>query len=950
MKQENPDTPMSAYQEGDSMKRTALITLFALLLVSVITNVPNTSAQVSAWHINAGGADYTAGNGDVFVADKAYVAGDFGYTGNKRDFSFTNAIANTDDDPIYQDVASNKNFSYLFDVPNGDYNVTLYFMEPWQDAVGERVFDVSMEGAVVLDNYDIYAAAGARYTAVTETIAINVSDGTLNINFDFVNRYAMVAAISVVSGTPPVPAPEITVAPTSLDYGDVVNGTDSDLSVTVTNDGTDFLDISSLSTTNPSFAVISPTAPLSITMGSSEIVTVRFSPTVTGLYTDTLDIASNDTDEPVVSVALSGNGVEAPPNEPDIAVSPTSVDFGNVAPGGTADQIVTIDNVGLQLLSVSALSTDNGVFTIVSPTAPFDVAAGASQDVTVRFSPTVDGVENGNLTITSNDPDEGTVVVSLTGTGASTPAVAYRINAGGPNYTDTLGNLFVADKAYTAGDFGFTGNKRDFSFTNPVANTDDDALYQDLAANIAFSYLFDLPNGNYDVTLYFMEPWQSAAGERLFDVTVEGTLILDDYDIFVASGGQYTAVTEIIPVTVSDGQLNIDFARVNRYAMVAAISVVSEGGGPPPTDPDISVSPASLNFGQVQLGNTADQIVNVNNVGGQILTVSSITSSNGVFTIVSPTTPFDVGVSGSQAVTVHYTPTAVMVDNGDLTITSNDPDEGTVIVPMTGEGTDTPPPTTNYVNVTTSAGISSSHVINTSICAPDNNPPIGNGAAWGDYDGDGDVDVYLTSQSGTNWLYSNDGDGTFTNVTTSAGVAAVSHTSTTTVFIDYDNDGDQDLFVGGHGGNLFFENNGNGTFTDVTATTGLTDGGRAMTTGWADFNEDGFLDVYIAKHKLCAGDDQQEDKLFINDGDGTFTDVTTAYLCGGTAQCANVMGLGFVPGWLDYDNDGDLDLFLVNDDIGGAYQPTKLWRNDGSDGVGGWNFTEVSVAANASYS
>ena len=205
---------MSAYQEGDSMKRTALITLFALLLVSVITNVPNTSAQVSAWHINAGGADYTAGNGDVFVADKAYVAGDFGYTGNKRDFSFTNAIANTDDDPIYQDVASNKNFSYLFDVPNGDYNVTLYFMEPWQDAVGERVFDVSMEGAVVLDNYDIYAAAGARYTAVTETIAINVSDGTLNINFDFVNRYAMVAAISVVSGTPPVPAPEITVAPT----------------------------------------------------------------------------------------------------------------------------------------------------------------------------------------------------------------------------------------------------------------------------------------------------------------------------------------------------------------------------------------------------------------------------------------------------------------------------------------------------------------------------------------------------------------------------------------------------------------------------------------------------------------------------------------------------------------------------------------------------------------
>ncbi|MCP5098633.1 MAG: choice-of-anchor D domain-containing protein, partial [Chloroflexi bacterium] len=885
------------------MKRTALITLFALLFISIISNVPATAAQVSEWHINAGGAGHTAVNGDVFVADQAYTAGSYGFSGNKRDFAFSSAIANTDDDPIYQDIASNRNFSYLFDVPNGDYNVTLHFMEPWQDAVGERIFDVSMEGAVVLDDYDIYAVAGARYTAVTETIAVNVTDGTLDIDFDLVSRYSMVAAISVVSGTPPIPEPEITVSPTSLAFGDVVNGTDSDLTVSITNDGTADLNVSSLSTTNGLFSIVSPTAPVVITPASTEIVTVRFSPTATGAQSGDLTIASDDADEPTVTVALSGAGVEPPPNEPDIAVSPASVDFGSVAPSSTADQIVTISNNGTVSLTVSSLAMSNAVFSVVSPATPVVVLPASSQDVTVRFSPTVDGVENGDLTITSDDPDEGSVVVSLTGIGATAPAVAYHINSGGPDYTDTTGTLFVADKAYAAGDFGYSGNSRDFNFSSAIANTTDDALYQDVRANASFSYLFDLDNGDYDVTLYFMEPWQSAAGERVFDVTMEGVIVLDDYDIYAVAGAQYTAVSETATVTVSDGQLNIDFSRTSRVAMVSAISVVGEGTVTPPTDPDISVSPTSVNFGQITIGNSSDQVVNVNNVGGQTLTVSSMNSSNGVFTIVSPTTPFDVAPAGSQAVTVRYTPTTETTDNGDLTINSNDPDEASVVVPLSGEGVTTTP-TTAYTNVTTAAGISSSHVINTGICQPTNNPPIGNGAAWADYDGDGDVDVYLTSQSGTNWLYSNDGDGTFTNVTSAAGVAASSHTSTGTVFIDYDNDGDQDLFVGGHGGNVVYRNNGNSTFTDVSTSSGLADGGRSITAGWADFNEDGYLDVYIAKHKLCAGDDQQEDKLFINDGDGTFTDVTTAYLCGGSAQCANVMGLAFVPGWLDYDNDG----------------------------------------------
>ncbi len=933
------------------MKKTALITLIALLFMSIISNVPIAAADPSDWHINAGGADYTDGNGHLFVADKTYVAGDFGYTGNSRDFSFTSAIANTTDDVLYQTVRANVAFSYQFDIPAGDYDVTLHFMEPWQSAAGERLFDVTVEGALTLDDYDIYATAGGQYTAVTETFTVNVTDGTLDIDFARVSRVAMVSAITVEPSGPVILEPEITVTPTSLDFGDVVENTDSDMAVTITNDGTADLNVSSLTTTNGIFTVVSPIAPLVITPGNNEVVTVRFSPTGTGAQSGSLDIASDDADEATVSVTLDGNGIVAPPNEPDISVSPTSVDFGQTTTGGTADQIVTISNVGTQLLSVTALSSSNGVFTIVSPGTPVDVAAGADQDVTVRFSPTVDGVESGDLTISSNDPDEASVVVSLTGEGTSTPALANHINAGGTDYTDGNGDLFVTDKAYVGGDFGYSGNTRDFSFTDPIANTTDDTLYQTIRANRAFSYQFDVPAGDYDVTLYFIEPWQSAVGERVFDVLAEGVVVLDDYDIYAVAGATFTAVSETFTVNVTDGTLDIDFDRVNRTAMISAISVVSDGGIiNPPTEPDISVSPMSVDFGQVLLGNTADQIVTITNSGAQTLTVSSLASSNGVFTIVSPGTPVDVLPNGgSEAVTVRFTPTVEAVENGGLDITSNDPDEGVVTVSLTGEGV-TAAAATTYTNVTSAAGLSNSHVIDTSICQPTNNPPIGNGAAWADYDGDGDVDVYVTNQSGANWLYSNNGDGTFSDTASAAGVAASSHTSTGTVFIDYDNDGDQDLFVGGHNGNLVYENNGNGTFSDVTAASGLADGGRAMTAGWADFNNDGFLDVYLAKHKLCAGDDQQEDKLFVNDGDGTFSDVTTDYLCGGVAQCADVMGLGFVPGWNDYDNDGDQDIFLVNDDIGGAYQPTKLFRNDGSDGSGGWNFTEVAASADASYS
>ena len=100
-------------------------------------------------------------------------------------------------------------------------------------------------------------------------------------------------------------------------------------------------------------------------------------------------------------------------------------------------------------------------------------------------------------------------------------------------------------------------------------------------------------------------------------------------------------------------------------------------------------------------------------------------------------------------------------------------------------------------------------------------------------------------------------------------------------------------------------------FSDVTVTSGLGGfGGRTMMSAWADYDQDGFLDVYITRHDCPGSSDSVADQLFHNEGDRTFSDVS-GYLCPlGSAPCQDLEGLGFAPGWLDYDDDADMDLYI----------------------------------------
>ncbi len=223
----------------------------------------------------------------------------------------------------------------------------------------------------------------------------------------------------------------------------------------------------------------------------------------------------------------------------------------------------------------------------------------------------------------------------------------------------------------------------------------------------------------------------------------------------------------------------------------------------------------------------------------------------------------------------------------------------------------------------------------------------GLGCVWGDYDNDGFPDLYVT-QYGRNILYHNNGNGTFSDVTERAGVAGtdfgtVFHTGAT--FFDYDRDGRLDLYTGGYcnflptsqraceigkgvlsscrptvyGGSadVLYHNNGDGTFTNVTrAAKVFNPGGINLAVGAADYDNDGWPDLFVANDGMKAF-------LYHNNRDGTFTEVGMssgmALTSDGNAMAAMCISLG------DYDNDGFLDLFITDFQM----VPDHLWRNDG---------------------
>ena len=445
--------------------------------------------------LHSGGNAYTDTLGNSWAADNSFTGG--------QTSSTTHTIANTPDPTLYQSERYG-DFSYQFAVPNGSYDVKLKFAEIYWSSAGQRVFNVAINGTTVLSDFDIVAAAGAPNTAIDKTFPVTVSSGSITIQF--------------TTGTADLPK----------------------------------ISALEISTASGVFIQVSPTT---VSLNASQAQ--QFTASVTG----SSNTAVNWTFNPQIGT-LTSNGLYTAP------ASVTAAQTVNVIATSQADSTQS---------AVATVSLASGIRVQISPTSA-SLLAGQSQ----QFGATVTGTSNLGVNWTYS-PQVGSLVTSgataglytapasittaqkiaITATSVADPTQFSTANvslvppfspilvhSGGAAYTDTLGQVWSGDKDFISGNIAST--------TKAIANTSDPTLYQtERFGN--FSYQFGVVNGTYNVVLKFAEIYWTTAGQRIFNVAINGTPVLTNFDIVAAAGAPLTAIDKTFPVTVTGNQITIQF-------------------------------------------------------------------------------------------------------------------------------------------------------------------------------------------------------------------------------------------------------------------------------------------------------------------------------------------------------------------------------------------------------
>jgi hypothetical protein len=622
--------------------------------------------------INAGGPAYTDTLGNVWAADSNYNAGGVNTT--------TNPISGTPDQVLYKDWRWGPNMSspliYTFTgIPNGNYSVTLDFVEAKSAVAGNRVFNVSINGTAVLSNFDIYGTAGLN-NAYPQTFGVGTSTGKIVIQFTPVSGTLppTVCAIAILAASPSptlssitpnngaqggsVPVtisgsnltgatinlpPGVTASGVTLTSGSItarfnISGTAStgQQNVTVTAGGVTSNAVTFTVNPAPSLSGISPNngaqrGSVPVTISGSNLTGATINPppgitvsgvTVTsGSITATFGISgSAPSGQQNVTVTAGGVTSNAVTFTVNLAPSLSGITPNGGPEGGAVSVTITGSNLtGATLNPVSGITFSGVTVTASSINATFNISNTAStgaQNVTVNAGgvnsnpvtftisppPNLGGISPGSgaqgasvpvtitgsnltgatlnalagitfsgVTVTSGSISATFNISSIAATGARNVTVSIagvnsnpvtftvnaaftpiRINTGGSAYTDTTGNVWSADSNYSGGGIGSTANT--------ISGTPDQALYQNwryAPSGRSLTYTFNgIPNGGYNVTLDFVEAATAVVGNRVFNVSINGTTVLSNFDIYQTAGFNH-AYPQTFGVTTSTGQIVI---------------------------------------------------------------------------------------------------------------------------------------------------------------------------------------------------------------------------------------------------------------------------------------------------------------------------------------------------------------------------------------------------------
>ncbi|HVU71150.1 MAG TPA: malectin domain-containing carbohydrate-binding protein [Ktedonobacteraceae bacterium] len=484
---------------------------------------PRTLPAPTGLQINAGGGeDYP------YLADTDYSGGSTASTGNAIDIS---GVSNPAPQYIYQ---SNRygTFSYTIPnlTPNTSYPIRLHFAETYWTAAGQRVFNVTANGQAALTSFDIFAAAGAEYKAVTRQFnATSDGSGKITLQFTPTKDNAEVSGIEVIgAGSPvtPTPTPTPTRTPTSTP---------------------------------------TPT-PTATTPPGGGGVQINSGGTASGTFVADADYSGGATANSGNAITTTGVSNPAPQA---VYQSNRYGNFSYAVPGLTAGASYTVRlHFAETYWTAAGQRTFNVSINGQQVLSNFDIigAAGAANKAVVQqFTATADS--SGKITIQFTTVKDNAQVNGIEVLPVST-ASALAINCGGA----TSGS-FIADAYYSGGTAVTSTNTVS---TTGVSNPAPQAVYQSNRYG-TFSYaVTGLTAGKtYTVRLHFAETYWTATGQRTFNVSINGQQVLSNFDIVAAAGGANKAVVQQFTATAdSSGKITIQFTTVKDNAQVNGIEIL----------------------------------------------------------------------------------------------------------------------------------------------------------------------------------------------------------------------------------------------------------------------------------------------------------------------------------------------------------------------------------------
>jgi chitodextrinase len=568
-----------------------------------IATTAGTGGTSTSVRINAGGPGYTNGSGVTWSADNGYSGGAVATS--------TTTVTGTTDPTLYKTErytsSTTTPLTYTAAVPNGNYIVRLYFAETYAktQATGARVFDVDIQSVRAFEDVDIFAQAGGANKALMLEKPTTVTNGQVKISFIHQVENPKVNAIEIVpaTSTTDTQAPS---SPGSLTFSGVTSSSVTvNWSAATDNVGVTGYRISRGSTVLSTVTGLSYTdAALSpSTSYTYSVVALDAAGNASVARTGAIATTASGGGTPSTSVRINAGGPSYTSGSGTVWSADTGYNSGTIATTTTNTVTGTTDPTLFKTERYTTSTTAPLTYTVAVPNGNyvvrlyfaetytatqatgarvFDIdiqslrafedvdifaqAGGANKALMLEKAATV---TNGQIKISLLHQVENPKINAIEIVPATTAAV--RVNAGGQSYVDTTGNTWSADSGYSGGSV--------YTSTATVSGTSDPKLYQterfQSSTTAPLTYTFSVPNGDYQVRLFFAETYArtQAAGARVFDVDIQAVRAFEDVDIFAQAGANKALVLQKA-ATVTNGQLKISLLRQVENPKINAIEVV----------------------------------------------------------------------------------------------------------------------------------------------------------------------------------------------------------------------------------------------------------------------------------------------------------------------------------------------------------------------------------------